>query len=194
MPWKNGGGVTFEIDRSPSTATFDDFDWRLSLAKVDRAGPFSRFEGVERVMAVIEGQLRLALDAAPPITLGELDSPVVFTGESAVFAEPLTPAVDLNLMYRRGRCIGHMQRFGAGEFALAQPEAAGQLIIFCVREPVHLLMGETRLAFGRYDACALESAEVPSGILHAGTAGSGYLIRVSASSRAGLQPWIPRIE
>jgi len=43
MPWKNGGGVTTEIAIAPEGATLDNFDWRVSTAQVDAAGPFSRF-------------------------------------------------------------------------------------------------------------------------------------------------------
>ena len=38
-PWKNGGGVTREVAKSPSQAPF----WRLSIANVDQEGPFSSF-------------------------------------------------------------------------------------------------------------------------------------------------------
>ena len=34
MPWRNGGGVTFEIAREPQTGT--DFDWRLSIEAPQR--------------------------------------------------------------------------------------------------------------------------------------------------------------
>ena len=40
-PWRNGGGVTFEIAREPQGE--GAFEWRLSLAQVDRTGPFSDF-------------------------------------------------------------------------------------------------------------------------------------------------------
>lgn len=43
MPWKNGGGITTEIAIAPPGATLDAFDWRISTARVEAAGPFSRF-------------------------------------------------------------------------------------------------------------------------------------------------------
>jgi environmental stress-induced protein Ves len=58
MPWKNGGGTTIEIARSPEPpegAGLDDLDWRVSMARVDGPGPFSRFEGVDRTLAVLDG-------------------------------------------------------------------------------------------------------------------------------------------
>ena len=43
MPWKNGGGETTEIAVSPEAAGLDRFDWRVSMARVARNGPFSEF-------------------------------------------------------------------------------------------------------------------------------------------------------
>ena len=49
MPWKNGGGTTREVLKSPASATIDTFNWRISLAAVATSGPFSLFpESIER--------------------------------------------------------------------------------------------------------------------------------------------------
>ncbi|MEE1620023.1 HutD/Ves family protein [Zafaria sp. Z1313] len=56
--WRNGGGTT----RVLLAAEADDAGarpWRISLADVDRAGPFSAFDGCERVLTVVEGELLL---------------------------------------------------------------------------------------------------------------------------------------
>ena len=52
QPWRNGGGVTRELLAWPQAA-----DWRLrvSVADIERDGPFSPFPGVDRWFAVIEG-------------------------------------------------------------------------------------------------------------------------------------------
>ncbi|MBV9975040.1 MAG: HutD family protein, partial [Hyphomicrobiales bacterium] len=50
MPWKNGGGETTEIIASPEGAGLDEFDWRISMARVATDGPFSRFAGVDRTL------------------------------------------------------------------------------------------------------------------------------------------------
>jgi environmental stress-induced protein Ves len=39
-PWRNGGGVTRELLAWP---TPQDWDWRISVAEVEKNGPFSRF-------------------------------------------------------------------------------------------------------------------------------------------------------
>ena len=56
MPWKNGRGETVEIAISPDGAGIDDFDWRLSMARVETDGPFSLFAGIDRTLAVLEGE------------------------------------------------------------------------------------------------------------------------------------------
>ena len=43
MPWKNGAGVTREVAAWPPEARLDDFGWRVSMARVERDGPFSTF-------------------------------------------------------------------------------------------------------------------------------------------------------
>ena len=37
-PWKNGGGSTTTVAVHPPGASLDDFDWRISLATIDRDG------------------------------------------------------------------------------------------------------------------------------------------------------------
>ena len=40
-PWKTGGGVTREVAAYPLGAALDAFVWRVSVADVAQAGPFS---------------------------------------------------------------------------------------------------------------------------------------------------------
>ncbi|MBS0420645.1 MAG: HutD family protein [Proteobacteria bacterium] len=53
VPWKNGGGVTREILRSPADGA--EFDWRLSLATIAAPGPFSTFAGYHRTLVLVGG-------------------------------------------------------------------------------------------------------------------------------------------
>jgi environmental stress-induced protein Ves len=114
IPWKNGGGTTREIAIFPPGAGIDDFLWRLSMARVEKAGAFSPFTGVDRVLAVLDGTLRLS----GPTLDARLDSgstPLAFDGGAPVIGEPLAgPVVDLNAMARRGRYRVAMQRLPAG--------------------------------------------------------------------------------
>ena len=61
MPWKNGGGITTEVAISPPEATVNDFDWRISMAKVLASGPFSTFANIDRVLAVLDGEMLLTI-------------------------------------------------------------------------------------------------------------------------------------
>ena len=110
-PWKNGGGVTREIAAWPPGAPLTDFDWRISLATVAEAGPFSAFPGVDRVLSVVEGQLVMAIADGPARALTIASDPLAFAGEAAVWADvPGGPAMDVNVMTRRGRVAAEVAR------------------------------------------------------------------------------------
>ncbi|WP_170109164.1 HutD/Ves family protein [Celeribacter persicus] len=100
--WKNGGGETAEILCHPEGAGFDDFDWRISTAKVCQSGPFSVFPGIDRVLTVIEGgAMRLRFETGERITCHPDGVPHAFSGEVPCVAELLDEALlDLNLMVR----------------------------------------------------------------------------------------------
>ena len=62
VPWKNGGGWTKEILKAPAEA--NSFDWRLSLATIENAGPFSSFIGYDRTLILVRGA-GIELDFGP---------------------------------------------------------------------------------------------------------------------------------
>ena len=104
MPWKNGGGVTTEIAIHPDGAALDAFDWRLSMAQVAADGPFSIFPGIDRVLAVLDGEgLSLAIAGAEAIDLTQASNPLAFAADVPVHGTLAGgPVTDLNLMVRRG--------------------------------------------------------------------------------------------
>jgi len=53
MPWRNGGGTTTELVIEPGDG--DRFRFRASIADVKESGPFSRFEGYDRHIMIVEG-------------------------------------------------------------------------------------------------------------------------------------------
>ncbi len=101
MPWRNGGGVTYEIAGEPVGASLDDFEWRVSLAAVAAPGPFSTFDGVDRIIALIDGTaMELTIDGTPRAL--QPFQPFAFAGESLTTCEiPAGPTRDLNVMTRR---------------------------------------------------------------------------------------------
>ncbi|WP_042367118.1 HutD/Ves family protein [Streptacidiphilus neutrinimicus] len=100
-PWKNGGGVTREVASSPSGA--GEFDWRVSLADVASGGPFSFFEGVDRIITVVRGEgMALTVDGVETV-VSERFSPFAFSGDARTDCRLLGgPLVDFNVMTRRG--------------------------------------------------------------------------------------------
>ncbi|HXV00743.1 MAG TPA: HutD family protein [Caulobacteraceae bacterium] len=112
-PWKNGGGVTFEIAAFPEGAGLAAFDWRVSVAQVAAGGSFSRFEGVDRLMLVLDGRLELDV-AGERLGLDERSPAAAFAGEAEVNAlPPAAPVTDLNVMVRRGVYTATLERRGA---------------------------------------------------------------------------------
>jgi len=133
VPWKNGGGITREVAVSPPGSTLANFDWRVSMAEIAAAGPFSVFAGVDRRMAVLQGRLALFIDGQAPLTLSRESAAVSFPGEVPVFAEPLDSLVtDLNVMTRRGRCSAALTRCAErGSLALAPGTGMRLLVARC---------------------------------------------------------------
>jgi environmental stress-induced protein Ves len=98
--WRNGGGVTRELLAWPDAA-----DWRvrLSVADVVAAGPFSRFPGIERWFAVLEGDGVVLEMADREHSLGRTDAPLRFDGAVAVDCRLRGgPTRDFNLMAAPG--------------------------------------------------------------------------------------------
>jgi len=129
VPWKNGGGATREIAASPPGAAFDAFDWRVSVADVSEAGAFSVFEGIDRVLTLIEGAEMVLIDAdGPRHVLARWDS-LAFEGETSITAElPHGPTRDFNLMLRRDRVSGSVTvRRDAAALSVAQ----GSVVLVC---------------------------------------------------------------
>jgi len=130
-PWKNGGGTTRDIAVSPPGASLDDFDWRLSLAQVDRDGAFSRFDNVERTLVLLSGAMTLH-EQARRIDLVRHE-PVTFEGERAIEATLAGGAtLDFNVMTRRGRARHVVRRESfSKQVSLATP-AGRTLALFAL--------------------------------------------------------------
>ena len=104
MPWKNGGGLTSEVIVSPVGASFETFDWRISIATIQTNGPFSELPGIDRRLVLLEGLLALRIQDQAPIELSPNGPPVTLAGELPAYAELIAgPVTDLNVMTRRGR-------------------------------------------------------------------------------------------
>jgi uncharacterized protein len=131
MPWKNGGGITREIACFPAGSDTASFDWRISTAEVATDGPFSRFEGIDRRLYLLEGaglDLRIGTDGPKRLWPGEHAD---FAGEAPVDARLVDGAVsDLNIMVRRNRLQAHfMAATVSGRAAIDLPWETAVLFV-----------------------------------------------------------------
>lgn len=122
-PWKNGGGVTREVAIWPERASFGDFDWRVSIADVREAGPFSKFENIDRTILILQGRLALTVEDRT-VELHTGSAPFAFPGDAACSGTPVGGAVmDLNVMTRRGRWTADVERIEGNLHAHAKGQA-----------------------------------------------------------------------
>lgn len=98
-PWKNGGGLTWEIAAGENVPP----EWRLSVALIDRSGRFSDYAGYDRtILGISGGPVQLEIDGErADLRHGE---PIAFRGEAVAAGILCGPAArDLNVMTRRDR-------------------------------------------------------------------------------------------
>jgi uncharacterized protein len=147
MPWKNGGGTTHEIWK-------DGAEWslRFSVAEVASDGPFSLFEGVDRVICLLDGNgFRLERDDGLQVERTEPGVPFAFLGEESWTCTLLDgPVRDFNVMTARKAWRANVElreidptgvRLSSGGFLFALD--AG------------IVVGGRTL--GRYDLCGLDA-------------------------------------
>ncbi|MEW9836463.1 HutD/Ves family protein, partial [Mesorhizobium marinum] len=130
-PWKNGGGETSEIAVHPEGAGFDDFSWRVSMARVAADGPFSAFPGIDRTLSVLEGKgIALDIDVRDPVVLTADSEPLRFAADATTFGRLVDgPISDLNVMTRRGRFDHRVTRRDVdGRIMLV---VSGASLLFC---------------------------------------------------------------
>jgi environmental stress-induced protein Ves len=157
MPWKNGGGETIEIAVMPEGAGLEDFDWRVSMARVTRAGPFSSFPGVDRTLAVLDGAgLRLAIAGRHPAELTAASPPCSFPADlptTATLADG--PVLDLNVMTRRGAVEHALDRL-----AVTAPRElrldCGTALLLCRSGRLEVELADGTTSLGPDDALLLD--------------------------------------
>jgi environmental stress-induced protein Ves len=131
MPWRNGGGETMEVAVSPPGAGLDEFDWRVSMARVASDGPFSLFPGIDRTLMITDGRgIRLAIDGFEPVELTADSEPLSFPGDVAASASLIGGSVlDLNVMTRRGIATHEVTRLRLDETSDLATDAETVLLL-----------------------------------------------------------------
>ena len=139
MPWKNGGGETAEIVAFPPGSSVAQFDWRLSMATVATAGPFSRFHGVDRTLTVIDGgAMTLHIEGQPACRLDRYASPLFFSGDLATEASlEGGTVIDFNVMTQRATHTHAVRRMSIRGPELLTTSAA-ITCLFCVHGKILL--------------------------------------------------------
>lgn len=136
--WKNQLGWTREIHRHPLDAPV--WDWRVSIAEVDKDGPFSAFDGCDRELVLLAGEgMDLHFDDGETVALRPPYGRHRFAGERPLHASlPAGPTQDFNIIWRRDRIhatVLHRPLVGAMVF-FAEPG---------VTWLIHLLSGKAHL-------------------------------------------------
>ena len=143
IPWKNGGGETTEIAISPEGADLEAFDWRVGLARVARAGPFSSFPEVDRTLAILDGAgIHLTIAGRAPVKLTAASAPLTFPADLPTTASLVDgPVLDLDVMTRRGVAEHALDRFaltGSRELAVD----SGTALLLCRSGAVEVGLGQ----------------------------------------------------
>jgi uncharacterized protein len=105
--WKNQGGWTRTV--ASAQGADGQTDWRVSVADITAAGPFSVFEGLDRQAVMLQGaSLRLRAErpepSEPDICFNGAGSRAAFAGERRLVCDATTePTALWNVMHRRGR-------------------------------------------------------------------------------------------
>jgi environmental stress-induced protein Ves len=160
MRWKNGGGETIEIAVSPPDSSLDDFHWRVSMAHVASAGPFSHFTGVDRSLAVIAGDgIVLRLGGRGEVKLTHAAAPFAFPGDLPVDAKLVGgPIDDLNVMSRHGR-YRHLLSRVAVTGTMVLPRHGDIMMVLVRGSGAKLRCGRQRETVADGDTIVLDEAE-----------------------------------
>ena len=165
VPWKNGGGSTTEIAIGPPDSGFEDFDWRVSLATIEKDGAFSSFPGVDRTLALVEGHgMTLEIDGEPTLVT-ETEPVVSFEGSEEVVAKlSRGPSTDFNAMTRSERCYHTFgRRWLAGDSTASSTfvARADVTVLFLAEgDALELRNEKERIGLVRFDAVVLEPGSV----------------------------------
>jgi environmental stress-induced protein Ves len=164
--WRNGLGWTREILRHPADG--DTWDWRLSIAEVEKDGPFSAFPGCDRELVLLAGEgMRLRFEDGDSVTLLPPHARHRFAGERSLTAELLSGRThDFNVIWRRE----------AVDVAVLHRPLVGPMVFFPeagVLWFAHLLSGQ---AVCRDQDRTVRMAQGDSALIHAPETGERTLL------------------
>ncbi|TLM83091.1 HutD family protein [Pseudarthrobacter sp. NamE5] len=179
-PWRNGGGVTRQLASHSASGSansgdrYGGWDWRVSIADVTKAGDFSPFPGMERVLTVVEGELLLlTVDGAEQAM--EKYRPFRFPGGAATSAKlPTGDVRNLNVITRSGAFKGYTSIVEISK-KRAHPLFDGQLGVLLQGQATAADETTEPVPLDRYDAVVGSDSASPQVL------GRGFLAVVSIS-------------
>ncbi|NYT71558.1 HutD family protein [Halomonas sp. QX-2] len=185
VAWQNGGGVTREVARQEGDGKSPG--WRVSVAELDREGPFSIIAGVRRHFTVI-GEYPVTLVLPDQRAVLAPRESFIFEGEAAVNCLlPEGPSRALNLMYNPANWQASVRWLTSGG-PLRQAPSAETLILAVDGQA--WLVGESSLPITSGDIwhwprlnAAYELATDSGNTMTFETLPATHLIRVDLSPR-----------
>jgi len=157
MSWKNGGGMTTEVAKGGQGSGDQNWGWRVSMADVATDGPFSIFSGIDRSIAVIEGD---GMDLHYPDgrkTGLDLNKVVNFDGGDAIEGKLRNGAIkDFNVMADR-RYFKAILEIASGPIEIEKSTLAGSILL------IHILEGSSILSEANQEDRIVETGETVIG-------------------------------
>ncbi len=179
MPWKNGLGVTTEIARSPQTG--DSYNWRVSVADVVSDGPFSTFDGMDRIILTIQGDGMILThpEREQTVTLGGFEL-YAFPGEWVTTCRLRGgPIRDFNVMTRRDTTRAEVEILSLSSVKAVAVESATAMV-YCASGSCRVEAGGKELEVRCGETIRIDEAD-DSDSLALVPAGTVVLVWVSIS-------------
>jgi environmental stress-induced protein Ves len=179
--WKNNQGWTSEILRLPQKKDTHDYSVRISIAEITQDSNFSRFDGFDRSLMLLEGQglnLYIAEQSAPFAELKHSEQTITFPGELQISCKLHNgPTSDFNVFTRRSiyqHCLeSHL--FHKNWQYTVKPNT--YYLWYLLRGNATLTLGTKSISWKTGDSVLLQDSQAVSQKLSA--TGSGALIVVS---------------
>ena len=169
-PWKTGGGITREAIRVPPSG--DSFLWRVSIARIERSGPFSEFAAYNRTMVLLEGSgVALKFVGGEERVLRQIGEVAEFDGAVATQCELLDgPCTDLNLIAAKSLRGAHarVQRLSA-PLRLPLPAAGRSTLILSIDAPLLLGTGQERARLAPWDLAVIAHPDAAANLAPPGS-------------------------
>lgn len=143
MPWKNGGGLTREIYRSPEER--EDWDFRISTAVVEQSGEFSLFPEHQRHLILLSGNGMILKSIDGIYNLDKTLTPYTFSGNIEIDAQLIDgPCTDFNVFWNSEKHQCKIEILNTSKVAANKNEI---VIVFDTETKNSFLISDEKMAF-----------------------------------------------